>query len=182
MSTNLREALVGLLLDKPNHAYALKQLLAPRVSSSDTVNDGVLYPLLKKLEKEGIISGKEDISPSNRKRTIYSVTDKGKDWFMKWLETDTDEDKSPSYDFFMGNPFLVKVQFFERLPKEMQKEKLTVHLNRTKEKLKKFSEIRSGMMERKAPPYRIALLELGISQQRSNERWLKEQIKILSGN
>lgn len=178
MSTNLREALVGLLLEHPNHAYALKQLLAPRISSSESVNDGILYPLLRKLENEGIISGRKDVSASNRTRTIYTVTPAGKSWFMNWLESKSDEEESTLYDFFLGNPLFVKIQFFDRIPVKQRLEKLTAHLQRTKSKLKLYGEIRTGMIERAADPHRIALLELGIAQQKCTKRWLTSQIKI----
>ncbi|WP_169545432.1 PadR family transcriptional regulator [Sneathiella aquimaris] len=178
MSTNLREALVGLLLEHPNHAYKLKRLLAPRVSQSETINDGVLYPLLRKLEKEEIISGRKDVSASNRTRTIYSVTPKGRDWFMNWLESDTNEEEATLYDFFLGNPFFVKMQFFDRISKEQRFEKLSAHLQRTNTKLKLFAEIRTGMIERGADQNRIALLDLGAAQQRCTKRWLTEQLKI----
>ncbi len=180
MSTNLREALIGLLLEQPNHAYALKQLLAPRISPSASLNDGILYPLLRKLEKGGLISGREDTSPSNRKRTIYTVTEQGQDWFMTWLASSTDEENSPAYDFFLGNPLLVKVQFFERLPPSARIQKLSEQLQRTKAKLKQFSDIRIGMVERAADPFRIALLDLGIAQQKTTRRWLQTQLKLLS--
>ncbi|MEP3245233.1 MAG: PadR family transcriptional regulator [Sneathiella sp.] len=180
MSTNLREALIGLLLEQPNHAYALKQLLAPRVSPSDTINDGVLYPLLRKLEKDGLIAGREDISPSNRKRTIYTVTKKGQDWFMAWLSSSANEEDTPAYDFFLGNPLLVKVQFFELLSAVARRQKLSEQLRRTKSKLKQFSDIRIGMVERAADPFRISLLDLGIAQQKTTRRWLQTQLKLLS--
>lgn len=180
MSTNLRESLVGLLLEHPNHAYALKQLLAPRVSPSDSVNDGVLYPLLHKLEKEKIIKGRQDVSPSNRTRTIYSVTPSGRNWFMNWLESDRDEDESTLYDFFLGNPLFVKMQFFDRIPVDQRCEKLISQLDRTKFKLKFLADIRVGMIEREADPHRIALLDLGAAQQRCTKRWLVAQLKSLS--
>lgn len=179
MSTNLRETLVGLLLEQPNHAYALKQLLAPRVSSSDSVNDGVLYPLLRKLEKDNIIGGQQEVSKSNRKRTIYTVTAEGKQWFLSWLETDSHEEEAPTYDFFLGNPLLVKVQFFGKLPADQQSHKFSTQLKRTKNKLKLFAEIRTGMVERSADPFHIALLDLGIAQQKCTQRWLTAQLKLV---
>jgi DNA-binding PadR family transcriptional regulator len=180
VSTNLREAVLGLLLDKPNHAYALKQLIAPRVSSSDLINDGVLYPLLAKLENDGLISGREEISARNRKRTIYTVTSKGERHLMTWLDSDASEGEEPVYDFFLGNPLLVKMQFFQRLPPERRSAKLAAQLERTQQKLKTFAAIRQGMVERDVDPYRIALLDLGIAQQKCTRRWLKEQLAAAS--
>jgi DNA-binding PadR family transcriptional regulator len=176
VSTNLREVLIGLLMDQPAHAYALKKILAPRVSPSEEINDGVLYPLLTKLEAEGIIRGREEISKSNRKRTIYRVTPKGARNFLAWLESDADEGDEPAYDFFMGHPLLVKVQFFARLPLPRRAEKLGAQLQRTEQKLKDYAEIRKGMIEREADAFRVALLDLGVSQQKANRKWLKEQL------
>jgi DNA-binding PadR family transcriptional regulator len=179
VSTNLREVLVGLLMDQPAHAYALKKILAPRFSPSEEINDGVLYPLLSRLEAEGIIRGREEISKSNRKRTIYRVTQKGARSFLAWLESDVDEADEPAYDFFMGHPLLVKVQFFARLPPLRRAEKLAAQLQRTEQKLKDFAEIRKGMVERNADPFRIALLDLGVSQQKASRKWLREQLDAL---
>lgn len=177
MSTNLSEAIVGLLLDQPAHAYALKRLLAPRVAPSEQVNDGVLYPLLSKLEANGIIRGREEVSAGKRKRTIYSVTAKGQKQFLAWLLSDTDESDEPDYDFFMGQPLLVKMQFFSRLPLEARIAKLEAYLGRVDEKLTNFAEIRKGMIERQADPYRIALLDLGVAKQKATRKWLLDQLK-----
>ena len=175
MSTNLREAIVGLLMDRPAHAYALKKLLAPRVSPSEQINDGVLYPLLTRLAHEGIIRGREEVSAGKRKRTIFSVTAKGEKVFLAWLESDADEGDEPAYDFFMGHPLLVKVQFFSRLPPRRRAQKLTAQLRRTELKLQEYAEIRAGMLERNADAFRIALFDLGVAQQKANRKWLKEQ-------
>jgi DNA-binding PadR family transcriptional regulator len=176
VSTNLREAIVGLLMDRPAHAYALKKLLAPRVSPSEQINDGVLYPLLAKLESEGIICGREEVSAGKRKRTIFSVTAKGEAAFLAWLESDADEGDEPAYDFFMGHPLLVKVQFFSRLPPLKRSEKLMAQLQRTELKLQDYDDIRTGMVARQADAFRIALLDLGVAQQKANRKWLREQI------
>ena len=176
MSTNLREAILGLLMDRPAHAYALKKLLVPRVSRSEQINDGVLYPLLAKLASEGIICGREEVSAGKRKRTIFSVTAKGEATFLAWLESDADESDEPAYDFFMGHPLLVKVQFFSRLPPWRQAEKLAAQLRRTELKLRDYGEIRTGMVARDADAFRIALLDLSIAQQKANRKWLREQL------
>lgn len=176
MSTNLRETIVGLLMDRPIHAYALKSLLAPRVSPSEQINDGVLYPLLAKLEAEGIVRGRQEVSAGKRKRMIFTVTPKGEKAFIEWLRSDADEHDEPAYDFFMGHPLLVKVQFFSRLPPRLREAKLAAQLSRTESKLKDYAEIRKGMVERKADAFRIALLDLGLAQQKANRRWLKGQL------
>ncbi len=176
MPTNLREAIVGLLMDRPAHAYALKKRLAPRVSPSEQINDGVLYPLLTKLESEGIICGCEEVSAGKRKRTIFNVTAKGEAAFLAWLESDAGESDEPAHDFFMGHPLLVKVQFFSRLPLPRRAEKLAAQLRRTELKLRDYGETRTGMVAGDADAFRIALLDLGVAQQKAARKWLREQL------
>jgi len=176
VSINLRETIVGLLMDRPAHAYALKKLLAPRVSPSEQINDGVLYPLLAKLESEGILCGREEVSAGKRKRTIFSVTANGEAAFLAWLESDADESDEPAHDFLMGHPLLVKVQFFSRLPLPRRAEKLAAQLRRSELKLRDYGEIRTGMVARDADAFRIALLDLGVAQQKATRKWLREQL------
>jgi DNA-binding PadR family transcriptional regulator len=175
VSTNLREVILGLLLDRPNHAYALKQILRPRFPPSTGMNDGVLYPLLGKLEAEGLIRGREEVGPQGRRRTSYTVTRQGERAFLDWLTTTADEGDDAAYDFFLGRPFLVKLQFFTRLPAATRMAKIEAELARLDAKLALFAEIRAGMVERKADPWRIALIDLGARQTRLTRRWLKAQ-------
>ena len=42
-------------------------------------SDGMLYPVLHKLEKDGLITSSWDISESGRKRKYYSITSLGKE-------------------------------------------------------------------------------------------------------
>jgi virulence activator alpha len=46
-------------------------------------------------------------------------------------------------------------------------------LESSEAKLAHFRRIRKGMVERGVDPYRIAVLDLGIAQQRERIRWLK---------
>lgn len=177
MSTNLREVILGLLLDRPNHAYALKQILNPRFPPSTGLNDGVLYPLLTRLEKDGLIRGRADTGPHNRRRTIYTVTAKGERHLLDWLRSEADEGDDPDYAFFLGHPFLVKLQFFTRLDAATRAAKFKAELARIETKLAGFAETRAGMVARKADPWRIALLDLGIAQQKQTRRWLKAEAR-----
>jgi hypothetical protein len=44
-------------------------------------------------------------------------------------------------------------------------------------RLSATEEIRIGMLERKADPFRIALLDLGVEHQKETRRWLQERLK-----
>ena len=79
----------------------------------------------------------------------------------------------------LGHPFLTKCLFFERLRPEDVAHKLAGQLDASEAKLSDFRRIRKGMVERGVDPYRIAVLDLGIAQQREKARWLKNVMREL---
>ncbi len=175
---NLREVILGLLLEQPMHAYALKKVVGPRLPTSELVNDGVLYPLLNKMAQEGMIVGTTEIGRNQKVRTVYSTTVLGRELFRRWLGSEQEESDEVTYDFFLGHPFLVKVQFFKHLNGRQRAAKLQSQIDRTKVKLAQFAEILSGMHERGADEFRISLLELGVAHQRQTLKWLERQLTL----
>ena len=73
--------------------------------------------------------------------------------FLAWLGQDADGGDEPAYDFFMGHPLIVKVQFFSRLPPWRRAEKLAAQLRRTELKLRDYGEIRTGRVAREADAF-----------------------------
>ena len=45
--------ILGFLIDQPRHGYDLKRVLSPALTRDRQLNDGVLYPLLAKLMRDG---------------------------------------------------------------------------------------------------------------------------------
>jgi PadR family transcriptional regulator, phenolic acid-responsive transcriptional regulator len=170
----MKHAVLGFLIDQPMHGYALKRFLSPALPRERRVNDGVLYPLLKRMEAEGLISGRTERRKGAPDRRVFHPTDAGRRAFSEWLEGSVEEDDEVAYDFMLGHPFLTKCLFFRELPAEKVASKVDDQLQAGEAKLADFRRIRSGMVERGADPYRIAVLDLGIAQQRERMRWLKQ--------
>jgi DNA-binding PadR family transcriptional regulator len=170
----MKHAILGFLIDQPMHGYALKRALSPALPAERRVNDGVLYPLLKRMEAEGLISGRVERRDGAPDRRVFHPTEAGRRAFDEWLESDVDEEDEVAYDFMFGHPFLVKSLFFQRLSPRQVSRKLAEQLASSEAKLADFQRIHTGMVERGVDAYRIAVLELGIAQQREKVRWLEE--------
>jgi DNA-binding PadR family transcriptional regulator len=170
---NLREVVLGLLLERPLHAYALKQVLAPRLPPAAQVNDGVLYPLLGELARQSLIKGTEEAGPGGRRRLVYRTTARGRQRFDRWLRSGADEGNEAAYDFFMGHPFLVKVQFFSHLNAVERRAKFGAERARIEAKIRLLEEVLHGMKTRRVDTFRVGLLELGIAQQKQTLNWLR---------
>ncbi len=55
----LRHVILGLLLERPSHPYELKRRLSPGLPRERLINEGILYPLLARLEREGLVEKTE---------------------------------------------------------------------------------------------------------------------------
>ncbi|MEB3337763.1 MAG: PadR family transcriptional regulator [Leptolyngbyaceae bacterium] len=104
-------AALGLLQGEPLHGYRLKQQLELFMSGCISVNYGTIYPLLKRLEKQGAISVLvEEEGEAGASRKIYSITDLGRQiWKQKMLE-------HPRESWVNARSrFMIKLFFFSHL-------------------------------------------------------------------
>jgi DNA-binding PadR family transcriptional regulator len=175
----LKHAILGFLIDQPMHGYALKRALSPALPPDRRINDGVLYPLLKRMEAEGLVSGRVERRERAPDRRVFHPTEAGRRAFREWLESAVGEEDEVEYDFMVGHPFLTKCLFFRGLHAADVARKLRDQLEAGEAKLADFRRIRKGMIERGVDPYRVAVLDLGIAQQREKVRWLKRMVAEL---
>ena len=75
-STDL--VILALLRDRPMYGYEILVSLADRGNGEFQFKQGTLYPLLYRLEREGLIRAKWETPPSGKKRKVYSLTGEGK--------------------------------------------------------------------------------------------------------
>lgn len=172
--------ILGFLIDEPRHGYDLKRVLSPALGRDRQLNDGVLYPLLAKLTRQGYVRRSVE-REGGRARHVYAATASGRRHFTTWLATAVDEEDEVTYDFLLGHPFLAKCVFFTRLTPSARREKLAAQRASAETKLAAFRTIRAGMVERRVDPFRIAVLDLGIAQQREKIRWLRRCERIAPG-
>ena len=70
--------ILSILAEGPKHGYQLALELDGRSGGQFSFQYGTLYPILHKLEKQGIIRGAWDEDSPRRKRKTYTVTPKGR--------------------------------------------------------------------------------------------------------
>jgi DNA-binding PadR family transcriptional regulator len=138
------------------------------------MNDGILYPLLARMEKEGLVRSRVEPGDGKPDRRVFEPTAAGRRAFFDWLRGPAFEEDEVTYDFFLGHPFLAKCMFFKHLSTDEVRAKLAAQTQSAAAKLETFNEIREGMVERGADPLRIAILDLGVAQQREKIRWLEK--------
>ena len=78
--------ILAVLADGPAHGYQLALELDARSGGEFRFQYGTLYPILHKLEKDGLIDGAWDEDSPRRKRKTYKVTRKGRRYLERELE------------------------------------------------------------------------------------------------
>ena len=101
------ETLLGLLMSRSQHGYQLLDCFQnqQQLGRIWKLSTSQLYAVLKRLETQHLILGEEISSPDAPSRTVYTVTEAGRQEVMTWL---TNPNPSPSVR-------RVRVEFLSRL-------------------------------------------------------------------
>ncbi len=173
---SVKYAILGLLHYRNMHGYEIKGHIERHFGHMWTINYGQLYPNLKSMQEEGLIT-LADVSPSDLggpHKKLYAITANGREAFVSWLES---EDISP---MVLRDPFLMRFIFFGFSSKE-QAVKIIDH------QIKMYEEQytrRTQHLERwrRRGPYVRLVAELGVEFNQMYVKWLKRaRREILDG-
>jgi PadR family transcriptional regulator PadR len=79
LTKSLNETLIlSILVNEKLHGYQLALEIEKKSDGLFKFNHGTLYPILHKLEKQGLISGSWKQEGPKRKRKYYKITGKGR--------------------------------------------------------------------------------------------------------
>lgn len=78
--------ILAILADGSKHGYQMALEIERRSGGFFRFNHGTLYPILHKLEKDGMIKGSWKQEEQQRKRKQYSLTGKGEKYAARQLE------------------------------------------------------------------------------------------------
>lgn len=106
-----RLLLLGILSAHSLHGYELNELLKSP-STAIRIGKANAYQILAKLEKDGLVAGREERVAKRPPRTIYTVTEAGRAEFMRLLQERLAEFQSIEY------PDGISLNFMNVLPPE----------------------------------------------------------------
>jgi DNA-binding PadR family transcriptional regulator len=102
--------ILGQLSRRPMHGYMIAKIIGHMMGPFRQVQWGALYPVLTRLEQQGLIRTEESAEPSDgRGRKVYAITPQG-EAYLHDLLLDTEHHLN---DYATVFPF--KVAFFHRL-------------------------------------------------------------------
>jgi PadR family transcriptional regulator AphA len=171
---SVKYMILGGLMFNCSHGYEIKSQMAQKVTGEFGINDGQLYPTLKKLEEEGLVVKTVEHQTGAPSRHIYSITDKGRKDFEAWLESSEGEDRAFRYDFFRKDIFCIKSNFIRFLGKKKAAEKIQRQIEIVQSIIADLAIAIKHMKERKVDPLHIKIWEYGIMNYKTRLRWLKQ--------
>jgi PadR family transcriptional regulator PadR len=71
---------------RPMYGYEIAKILESASNGSSTVKQGTLYPVLRSLERSGLLESTVEPSVSGPPRRYYSVTRAGREGLTEWKE------------------------------------------------------------------------------------------------
>lgn len=109
VSNPLALAVMALLFERPMHPYEMVSLMRERGKhESVRLRYSSLYSVVAALEREGLISSRETKREGRRpERTVYEITDAGREEFLTWLRELLSEPVKEYTQFAAGLSFIV---------------------------------------------------------------------------
>ncbi|MDG3062406.1 PadR family transcriptional regulator [Lacticaseibacillus casei] len=95
-----KDVVLGLLNQRDMSGYEIKEVFETQLKFFFDGTFGMIYPILRKLEKDGLIQKKHVVQDLKPNKNIYSITELGKKEFMTYLNSKTVEETFKS-DFLM---------------------------------------------------------------------------------
>jgi len=173
-----RYAILGVLTLMPCSGYDIKKFCDRGISFFWHENFGHLYPVLKQMEKDGLITKKAERNEGRPPRNVYFITPKGRDTLTDWLLRPT-EHSPPRLEL------LLKLSFAKNIPAEKMIEELARIKDKHNRFLEEYLQIERALSaddqaSRDAGyPYWLATLRYGIGDARFRIEWCEETIRSI---
>ncbi|MGA2141952.1 MAG: PadR family transcriptional regulator [Brevinematales bacterium] len=107
--------ILALLSNKPKHGYEIKKDVSRILERETKLNNNLLYPALRRLEKTGAVVSELQEQAETPTRRVYSITPAGREMFKNLLNSFREEDISKEEEFLVRVAFMEKLGEHERL-------------------------------------------------------------------
>ena len=150
----IRSILLGFLTRQSLTGYELKKRFSISFSFFSGVSYGSIYPALKKMEREGLVTQQLEIQDGAPNRKVYSITAAGRKVFIEALT-------APFHWEMPKNTFLTRLFFFAHLSPKERKAAVRSHLESLKETQRQLQSTRSEIEDR-ADFYQLQCYHFGL--------------------
>ncbi len=163
-------AILGLLIGSPGHGYDLTRQFAADTELGKVcrLEMSMLYGLLKKLEREGMLSGRDEPVSEHKSRRIVELTEAGRAEFEGWLAEPVQHNREMRFSF------LVKLYFARLRGEELVLRLLDEQIEFNQALLKQFLAQKQAASEDPARSFETWVIDFRVEQTNAALRWLTQ--------
>ncbi len=163
-------ALLGLLVDGPSHGYDLTHQFSEDTELGKVcrLEMSMLYSLLKKLEREGLITGRDEPVGENKTRRIVELTEAGRAEFEAWLAEPVQHNRDIRFSF------LVKLYFARKHDSNLALKLLDEQIEFNQALLKQLLVKKQAAGEDPERNFEEWVLDFRVEQTNGALRWLAQ--------
>ena len=167
-------AILGMLSFGPKSGYEIKKGMRNSTAFFWSESDGQIYPILKKLAADNLITCSEQHKAGKHYKKIYTLMEDGvselKDWLLQEPTT-----------FNIRNEFLLQLFFGHNLSDKNNVDKIKEYHHALTKHLALFSTIEQRIKEKSQhPKYLLLSLSYGQHSLLAEIAWCKEAIALLT--
>jgi DNA-binding PadR family transcriptional regulator len=170
------EVLLGLLTIEPMSGYDLGQNIRTSVGYMWNESYGQIYPNLKKLAVEGLVTAKRERQEDKPDKRVYSITQQGRDHLAAWLKV------APQPEI-PRNELLLKLFFGAQISPEISIQHVERMVERERVFLREFKRIELEEISKSAQypdaPYWKMAARFGQLELEAHQRWGEETLDEL---
>lgn len=172
----LKYAILGLLYQRPRSGYEMAQEFQDTLNEFWSAKHSQIYPELKRMTEDGLTEYRVEVVGTSLEKKLYSITPKGREEFMRWMNTDLELPPTPK-----SEPRL-QVFFSGCLPPERRIEMLSHQLELHRERLEHLRGNRrkfSGVPPQDTPEFGDYLVLMHAIMREENDcRWLERCVEL----
>jgi DNA-binding PadR family transcriptional regulator len=174
-TTSLGFALLGLLHNQPASGYDLRKIFQSTPMAHYSSSPGAIYPALRKLEQQGLISGSVERRQTLRPRKTFRPTRRGSRALEDWLAQPVTRDDVA----FRLDELVLRFAFMANFPTADRTQSFLQDLARGIEGYIEELERELEALPAGPPPHPRLALECGIESYRAHARWARRAVRQL---
>jgi DNA-binding PadR family transcriptional regulator len=166
-----KSMLLGFLMRRPMTGYELKKLFSLSFSFFSGLSYGSIYPALKKMEQEGLITMRLEVQEGSPNRKVYTITGEGRKAFLEALKAPFGHERGK-------HPLLTRLFFFAHLTSEERIATARRFLDSVQD-MQKELETERPEIEVRADPYQLLCYEFGVRLLQDLNRNVRGVVRVL---
>ncbi len=178
---SIKHIILGSLMNGPAHGYSLRSGHVLKIMEEFGINDGQLYPLLKKMTSEGLIEKEIEYRDSGPNRHNYNITKAGRSEFIEWLKGSDEEEKGFRYEMIRKDGFLNKCMYLAFLENDFSLVKISRQISETEATIEDFKKAYDDMKSRNFDSVHLLIVKYCVMSQDTRLKWLLELKEEFSG-